>query len=294
MTAKVAGPTYPAKPMQAPTPLEASRHFSPRPLDTFQEPFATPKERKAPPATKSTGSSPTPPMLPEAKSADDSLNRLYNDSRMVTFVDESHQEGTDGAYYYVLGYVSIESNCLASLRREADNEFKEGWFHANGKDKYRKYVGKPKRLAENTKMVSLIQKAAKEGNIKIGSIVYRAPCVDPTQGMKVIDSAARKECLKRLVNLKKGGTIVFEEADGHNDKEGCRCDNCADKSLLKRFNQEQDAPNKIRHRHISPKDEHLLWFPDAIAHLTFRYMGRKQDKELYETFGKYCQAAQIN
>lgn len=143
-------------------------------------------------------------------------------------------------------------------------------------------------------MVSLIQKAAKEGNIKIGSIVYRAPCVDPTQGMKVIDSAARKECLKRLVNLKKGGTIVFEEADGHNDKEGCRCDNCADKSLLKRFNQEQDAPNKIRHRHISPKDEHLLWFPDAIAHLTFRYMGRKQDKELYETFGKYCQTDQIN
>lgn len=233
-------------------------------------------------------------MLPEAKSADDSLNRLYNDSRVVTFVDESHQKVTDGAYYYVLGYVSIESNCLASLRREADNDFKDGWFHANGKGQNGKFIGKRKRSKENKKMVRLIQDAAKKGNIKIGSIVYRAPRVDPTQGMKTVDSAARKECLKRLANLTKGGTIIFEEVDGHKDKEGCGCDNCADKTLFKRFNQEQDAPNKIRHRHISPKDEHLLWLPDAIAHLTFRYMGREQDKELYETFGKYCQTDQIN
>lgn len=294
MTTKVAGPIYPAKPMQAPTPLEASRHFSPRPLDTLQEPFATHKEKKAPPATKSTSSSPTPPTPPETKSADDSLNRLYNDSRMVTFVDESHEKGTDGAYYYVLGYVSIESNRLASLRGKADALYEEGWYHANGKGKNRKYIGDRKRTEENRKMVKLIQEAAEEGNIKIGSIVYRAQRVDSTQGMQAVDSAARKECLKRLANLTKGGTIILEEVRGHNNQEGCDCDNCADRALFKHFNQEQNAPNKIRHRYISPKDEHLLWLPDAIAHLTYRYMGREQDIELYETFGKYCQTHQIS
>lgn len=249
-------------------------------------------------ATTVTISPSTSPTPLEAMRVNKNLSKLYSDSKTIVFIDESYEKDKNGIFHYVLGFVSIDSNHLESLRKEADKAFK-GWYHANGKDCNNEFIGLSNKLSENQKMATLIQRALKDGKVRTGATTYTAPQIGSKRQKKAFERKAREACIKKLVEILKdepASALIFEEVKGHSLKNKCACDNCLDKALLKRLNHEQTSRNKIRHTHISPEYEHLLWLPDAIAHLTFRYRARRtsDDVTLYKLFGEFCHTYETN
>lgn len=282
-----------------PTPLEISHNFNPRPQIGTDNLIATHNEKESmnqattvtfPPSTLST------PL--ETMRVNKNLSKLYSDSKTIVFIDESYQKDKNGIFHYVLGFVSIDPNHFESLRKEADEAFK-GWYHANGKDRNKKFIGLSNKFSENQKMAKLIQDALKDGKVRIGATIYTAPHAGSKQQREKLKRDAREACIKKLHEIIKGesaSALVFEEVSGHKSKNKCICDNCLDKALLKQLNHGQANQNKIRHMHISPEYEHLLWLPDAIAHLTFRYRAWRtsDDVTLYKLFGEFCRTYETN
>lgn len=301
MTTQVTTTSHSTKPSAIPAPLEISHNFAPSPQTTTDTPIATHNEEEsmnhATTVTTSPSTSPTPL---EAMRVNKNLSKLYSDSKTIVFIDESYEKDKNGIFHYVLGFVSIDSNHLESLRKEADEAFK-GWYHANGKDCNNEFIGLSNKLSENQKMATLIQRALKDGKVRIGATTYTAPQIGSKRQKKAFERKAREACIKKLVELLKdepASALIFEEVKGHSlkNKNKCACDNCLDKALLKRLNHGQTSRNKIRHTHISPEYEHLLWLPDAIAHLTFRYRARRtsDDVTLYKLFGEFCHTYETN
>lgn len=240
----------------------------------------------------------TSPTPLEATKVNKNLSKLYSDSKTIVFIDESYQKDKNGIFHYVLGFVSIDSNHLESLREEADEAF-NGWYHANGKDRNKEFIGLPNKFLENQKMATLIQRALEDGKVRIGATTYTAPQIGSKRQKKAFERNARKACIKKLVEILKdepASALIFEKVRGHKNKNKCTCDNCLDKALLKRLNHGQTSRNKIRYMHISPEYEHLLWLPDAIAHLTFRYRTWRtpDDVTLYKLFGDFCHTYETN
>lgn len=225
-----------------------------------------------------------------AKRISTELDKIYADSKEILFVDESYDFDANGDFYYVLGAVTIKQESLMDLRKKVADHFGD-WYHANGKDRNNIFVGRDKKKSENEKMLKIIREAAERGQAQ----VFVAIDSKITQGHNRPDRdrcarSARDRCIKKLLptvsdTLMTSLYVLFEEVKGHkSQKSRCRCDNCLDRSLIKRLNRSRDYPRKIRHKHISPTDEHLLWIPDAIAHITFRHHARRdlEDSQLYE------------
>lgn len=233
----------------------------------------------------------TPDSIPaEAKRISTELDKIYADSKEILFVDESYDFDANGNFYYVLGAVTIKQESLMDLRKKVADNFGD-WYHANGKDRSNIFIDRDKKKTENAKMLQIIREAVERGQAQ----VFASIDTKITQGQSHPNRdecarSARDRCIKKLLpavsdTLMTSLYVLFEEVKGHkSQKSRCRCDNCLDRSLIKRLNQSRDNSRKIRYKHISPAGEHLLWIPDAIAHITFRHHARRdlEDSQLYE------------
>lgn len=225
-----------------------------------------------------------------AKSLSTELDKIYADSKEILFVDESYDFDANGDFYYVLGAVTIKQESLMDLRKKVADHFGD-WYHANGKDRNNIFVGRDKKKTENAKMLQIIREAVERGQAQVfASIDTKITRGQNHPNRDGCARSARDRCIKKLLptisdTLTTSLYVLFEEVKGHkSQKSRCRCDNCLDKSLIKRLNHSRDTSHKIRYKHISPASEHLLWIPDAIAHITFRHHARRdlEDSQLYE------------
>lgn len=300
VTTQTTTTSHSTKPSAIPTPLEISHNFAPSPQTTTDNPIATHNEEEsmnhATTVTTSPSTSPTPL---EAVRVNKNLSKLYADSKTIVFIDESIEENNNGNFHYVLGFTLIDSRHLESLRQKADERFTGGWYHASGKNRNNNSIDKDSKYSTNERMAELIQNALKEGKVRAGTTIYTAPQINSKGQKRVFVRDAREACIKKLVEILKderGLALIFEEVRGHIAKNKCTCDNCLDKALLQQLNRGRTSRDKIRHMHISPAHEHLLWLPDAIAYLTRRYRnwGTPKDIKIYKIFGELCHTYEAN
>lgn len=165
------------------------------------------------------------------------------DITRTAFVDESFRRGRDGHGYFFMGVVVVPDSQAADLSRRLREHLPPG---------LRRWHWRDERPASRRRFLSLVTDFREVG-------VTAFTCGQVTRNRRKSEQA-RVRCVWDLTGqLQVGGigTLVMESRQEHNDRK--------DRREILSAQQAGVAPKGLVYRHGRPREEPLLWLPDALV-----------------------------
>lgn len=165
------------------------------------------------------------------------------DIARTAFVDESFRRGRDGDGYFFMGVVVVPDAVAAELSRRLREHLPAG---------LRRWHWRDERPGSRRRFLSLMADF-----VEMDVVAFTC---GQLAGNQRKSEQARVRCtwdlLGQLQLLQVGG-MVFESRQEHNDRK--------DRREVLGAQQAGVAPKGLVYRHGRPRDEPLLWLPDALV-----------------------------
>ncbi len=158
------------------------------------------------------------------------------------FVDESFRRGRDGHGYFFMDVVLVPDAAIAEMTRQLREHLPAG---------LRRWHWRDERPASRCRFLSLVADF-------VDLDVVAFTCGQLTAGQRKSEQA-RVRCLWDLLGqLQAVGadTLVLESRQEHNDRK--------DRREILSAQQAGVAPKGLVYRHDRPREDPLLWVPDAL------------------------------